>query len=341
MMHNKSMQLSQLMPLLIHTFKSEHDLIKAIDELSLKFTQKREQISDYLKDERLTSAYTAFYLTTNMPKLEAVFKWLPELWVEQFKLSTFIDVGAGPGTFSLAFREWAGVPVKAMQIETSSVMREQAQKIWAGLYPDEKLLNKAEGQKVLFFGHSANEMGSEVALRYVKEHDPDHILFIEPGTKDFFPKMLEIRRVLLKQGYNILFPCPTADECPMKGSETDWCHQFVQVRQESEVERLSQMVKKDRRNLPLTVHAFSKTFKSANPTSRVVRILPETKFSYEWETCELNHLEHYQIMKRGLNKMALNSLSEALAGAAMEVELEKEVEKKKRVKILTLNKLPL
>lgn len=335
------MQLSKLMPLLLHTFKNEHDLIKAIEELSLKFTQKREQISDYLKDARLTSAYTAFYLTTNMPKLEAVFKWMPEEWTQQLKQSTFIDVGAGPGTFSLAFREWAGGPVKVMQIETSAVMREQAQKIWGGLYPDEKLLHKAEGEKVLFFGHSANEMGPEIALRYVKEHDPDHLLFIEPGTKEFFPQMLEIRKVLIKKGYNILFPCPTADECPMKGSQADWCHQFIQVRQESEVERLSQMVKKDRRNLPLTVHAFSKTFKTDNPSSRVVRIFPETKFSYEWESCELNHIEHYQIMKRGLNKNALSLLRETLAGAAIEVELEKEVEKSKRVKVKTLNKLPL
>ena len=185
------MDLNNLLPLLIYKFKSESDLVKAIEELSLKFTQKREQISDYLKDERLTSAYTAFYLTTNMPKLEAVFKWMPETWLAQIKNSTFIDVGAGPGTFSLAFREWAEVPVKVMQIETSPVMRDQAKRIWEGLYPDEKLLLKAEGETFLFFGHSANEMGVEAALRYVKEYNPDHILFIEPGTKEFFPQMLK------------------------------------------------------------------------------------------------------------------------------------------------------
>jgi hypothetical protein len=335
------MQLTNLLPLLLHQFKNESDLIKAIEELSLKFTQNRDRISDYLKDERLTSAYTAFYLTTNMPKLEAVLKWMPEAWTEQLKKSTFIDLGAGPGTFSLAFREWAQMPVKVMQIETSAVMREQAKKIWDGLYPNENLLQKPEGEVFLFFGHSANEMGAEVALRYIKELKPDHILFIEPGTKDFFPEMLKIRDGLIKYGFNILFPCPTADECPMKNSATDWCHQFIQVRQENDVERLSQIVRKDRRNLPLTVQAFSKTFKSDNPTSRVVRVLPETKFSYEWEGCELNHIEHYQIMKRGLSKDALARLSSTLAGAALEVELEKELEAAKRVKVKSLNKSSL
>ncbi|MBA2403373.1 MAG: hypothetical protein H0V66_01270 [Bdellovibrionales bacterium] len=107
------------------------------------------------------------------------------------------------------------------------------------------------------------------------------------------------------------------------------------------MERLSQMVRKDRRNLPLIVHAFSKTFKTNNPTVRVVRVLPETKFSYEWESCELNKLEHYQIMKRGMDKKELNQLSEVLAGAALEIELDKVVENKKRVKVKTLNKRPL
>lgn len=335
------MKLHQLMPLLLHTFKSEHDLLKAIEELSAKFTKDRQNISDYLKDERLTAAYTAFYLTTNMPKLEAVFEWMPKEWLERFKNATFIDLGAGPGTFSLAFREYVGAPVKIQQIETSAVMREQAKKLWEGLYPDEKLVVAAEGEKVLFFGHSANEMGPEVALKYIRDINPDHILFIEPGTKEFFPKMLAIRDILLQKGFNILYPCPTHDECPLKGSTEDWCHQFIQVKQDSEVERLSQIARKDRRHLPLIVHAFSKTFKSANPSSRVIRVLPETKFSYEWEACELNQRQHYQIMKRGLSKGAQNLLGETLAGAALEIDVEKELEKSKRVKIKMLNNRPL
>jgi ribosomal protein RSM22 (predicted rRNA methylase) len=335
------MKLSTLFPYLLHKFKSEHDLVKAIEELSLNFTQKREKIGDYLKDERLTSAYTAFYLTTNMPKLEAVFNWMPEAWVQSLKNATFVDIGSGPGTFSLAFRAWANSPVKVMQVETSQLMREQAQRIWNGLYPNEKLLHKPDGETILFFGHSANEMGVDAALRYIKEFNPDHILFVEPGTKDFFPKMLQIRDALIKQGHHILFPCPNSLECPLKNSEEDWCHQFIQVKQGADVERLSQMVKKDRRYLPLIVHAFSKTFKSDNPSSRVIRVLPETKFSYEWESCELNQLEHYQIMKRGLNKGELKTLSETLAGAALEVEVEKELENSKRVKIKSLNNSPL
>lgn len=335
------MKLHQVQPFLLHDFKSESDLIKAIEELSLKFTQNRARISDYLHDERLTSAYTAFYLTTNMPKLEAIFEWMPRPWLEQLKNCTFIDLGAGPGTFSLAFRAWAGAGAKISQIETSSVMRAQAKKLWEGLYPNEALITQPSGEKVLFFGHSANEMGVDVALKYIRDFKPDHILFVEPGTKEFFPQMLKIREALINDEFNVLFPCPQASECPLKNSEEDWCHQFIQVQQEPEVERLSQMVRKDRRHLPLIVHAFSKTFSHQNPTSRVIRVLPETKFSFEWESCELNQLKHYQIMKRGLSKAEVQLLSGVLSGAAVETELEKEMEKSKRVKIKSLNNKPL
>ena len=71
------MNLSEIMPHLLYQFKSESDLVKAIEEISLKFTKERSNIGDYLKDPRLVSAYTVFYLLTNIPKLEAVLKWLP------------------------------------------------------------------------------------------------------------------------------------------------------------------------------------------------------------------------------------------------------------------------
>ena len=336
------MDLHQLKPYLLHEFKSEHDLVKAIEELSLKFTKERSDIADYLSDPRLVSAYTAFYLTTNIPKLEAVFKWMPEAWLADLKNCDLIDLGAGPGTFSLAFAEWCKSEMTGdfFQIEKSRLMREQAQKIWQGLQSDKKCFHgehfneKGDKERFLLFGHAANEMGPYEAIRYIEKIKPQHILFIEPGTKTFFPQMLEIRDVLLASGFNILYPCPNASGCPMKGSDTDWCHQFINVSHSADVERLTQMVKKDRKLLPLTVHAFSKNTYEKNPSERLVRVMPETKFSFEWEVCVENHLKKYQIMKRPYNKSEQKSLGQVLAGASVESEVEKETEQSTRVKLL-------
>lgn len=335
-----SISISKISPFLLHRFVSEHDLVKAIHELSAGFTNDRKLLENYLNDERLISAYTAFYLLTNYPKLEEALKWLPATWVEEVRQSSFIDLGAGPGTFSIAWKIWQGRTTPGIaQIETSALMRKQADKIWKGLFSEEQLLNfkDIKSNKLLFFGHSANEMGVDKSLRYIKEIGPENILFVEPGTKDFFSVMLQIRKALLEMGYHIIFPCPNSLACPMEESKQDWCHQFMHIKQESEVERISQMARKDRRNLPIIVQAFSKTYQNENPILRVVRVLPETKFSYEWEVCEENQLQSYQVMKRGLDRATTDQLSGVLAGAAIEAELEKQLPDSKRVKIIKIN----
>ena len=337
------MKLSQIIPYLNYHFPSENDLVKAIQEVSVNFTKNREDINDYLRDSRLSSAYTAFYLTTNMPKLEGVFQWMDPKWLDKLKASMFFDIGAGPGTFSLAFRNWVGRPVDIFQIENSSLMREQAKKIWDGLYPGEILRqsismgNLSPSEKFMLFGHSANEMGTQEVMKYVEEINPEHILFVEPGTKDFFFKMLEIRKNLISKGYEILFPCKELTDCPMANQSQDWCHQFIQVKQDPEIERLSQMAKKDRRLLPLTVQAFSLKNKKIFDGVRVVRVFPETKFSFEWEVCEKNIIHHYQVMKRGLSKSNLDLFSSIKSGDLIHVEIEKIMEKQIRVKLKLLN----
>lgn len=334
--------LNQILPHLIYSFKSEDELVKAIREISEKFTVNRERISDYLKDPRLVAAYTAFYLLTNIPKLEEVLKWMPENWVREIKDCDFIDLGAGPGTFSFAWKMMGGKG-DFYQIELSTLMKEQARKLWEALYP-EKLNQSSRWEwqtnrpKFLLFGHSANEMGVDVAIKYIKDINPDHILFIEPGTKEFFPKMLEIRKHLLKEEYQVLYPCPLPHECPMRNGE-DWCHQFIHVRQNDEIERVSQMARKDRKLLPLTVQAYSRSFNTLNPEERLVRVFPETKFSLEWEVCHLNQLEHYQLMKRDLSKAEAKDLGSILAGEGIVTEVMKEIEQKKRVKLLKVLKL--
>ena len=331
------MNLSNVMPHLLYEFKSENDLVKAIDEISLKFTKERDKIGDYLKDPRLVSAYTAFYLLTNIPKMEEVLKWMPQDWIEQLKKCDFIDLGAGPGTFSLAWKA-LGCSGDFYQIELSALMKEQGKKIWQGFHTESLRQGSrwewtGQNEKFVLFGHSANEMGAKVAIDYIEKINPDHILFIEPGTKDFFPKMLEIRDYLLKKNWNVLYPCPLALECPMKNSPDDWCHQFISVKQDAEIERISQMAKKDRKLLPLTVHAYSKTFSYKNPSERLVRVLPETKFSLEWEVCHDNVIEQYQVMKRDLTKQDTKSLGGILAGASIESEVVKTLERSKRVKV--------
>jgi hypothetical protein len=335
------MEIKDCSSFLIFDFSNEADLLKAIEELSRKFTVERNKLGDYLKDPRLTAAYAAFYLTTNVPKLAAVMEWMPQEWKEHLKRLPLLDMGAGPGTFSIAWREWVGEAFKGVhQIETSDLMRQQATKLWSGLYPAEahKLQHGSPSKNpasLMLFGHSANEMGAQVTLNYVDALGSDELLFIEPGTKTFFPEMIKIREGLLERGYNILFPCPSSSACPLAQSERDWCHQYVTVTHPPEIERLSQKMHLDRKLFPLIVQAYSKTHQHQTQ-ERIVRVHPETKFSFEWDVCSGEKVERYQLLRKHLSREDQKHLAKVLAGAAIETAEEKVLESAKRVKLKKL-----
>jgi ribosomal protein RSM22 (predicted rRNA methylase) len=337
-----SLTLSKILPHLLFQFKSESDLVRATHELSSIFNHQRDRLPEYGKDARLVSAYTAFYALTNIPKLEATLKWFSEDVIKDWESIELVDVGAGPGTMSLAWMELFPKTKEIYQIEQSQLMKEQSAKIFAAIYPEVKLRfsgnQKSEKKRIALFGHSLNEMGVEIGMRMIRDLDPDYILFIEPGMLTVFPQMLEMREKLLSE-YSILFPCLGQGDCPLKNNNQDWCHQYLHVKQTDEVERLTQLASKDRRHLPITVHLYSKESKTleVNHKARVFRTLPETKFSLEMQVCveekESLLLKHFQIYKKHYSKKEQKDLEQILAGDLVDYEVEKELPEYSRVKI--------
>lgn len=321
------------MPHLLHEFASEADLVKAVGELSAAFTTDRGNIQKYLSDPRLVSAYTAFYLTTNIPKLEAVLSWLtPEFRSEILKCE-LIDVGAGPGTFSVAWKELGGG--ESVMLETSKIMREQA----ARLLPKACFkIGAKEKPRLLLFGHSLNEMGVEAGLKYVNEAKPDYVWMIEPGTKEVFALALEFRRRMIRDGWHVRYPCLGMGECPMHGSE-DWCHQYVDVRHDPEVERLTQLAQRDRRHLPLTVMMFERgpIAKRDENLARIVRTFPATKFSHEWQVCREENglvLERFQLPFKSYPKSEKKAVVALLAGSLIQFGTDKQLVDSRRIRLI-------
>ncbi len=321
------------MPHLLHEFASEADLVKAVGELSKAFTTDRGNIQKYLSDPRLVSAYTAFYLTTNIPKLEAVLSWLTPDYRAEILQHELIDVGAGPGTFSVAWKELGGGD--GVMLETSQLMRDQA----ARLLPKARFtLAELVKPRLLLFGHSLNEMGVEAGLKYVSEAKPAHVWLIEPGTKEVFALALEFRRRMIRDGWQVRYPCLGMGECPMNGTE-DWCHQYVHVRHDPEVERLTQLAQRDRRLLPLTVLMFEREpiAKRDENLARIVRTLPATKFSHEWEVCREEKglkLERFQLPFKSYPKSEKKAVEALLAGSLIQFETDKQMVDSRRIRLI-------
>jgi ribosomal protein RSM22 (predicted rRNA methylase) len=326
----REISLDELLPHLLYQFKSEHDLVSAIEEISRAFTLNRSELQNYLSDPRLVSAYTLFYLSTNVPKLQKVMELIPKRDWQKFHL---VDVGAGPGTFSIA---WAHLfsPQKLTQIEASSFMQEQSQKLMQAFFPDIKVDHTLpkNSSSLLLFGHSMNEMGVTTALDFVDKSHASQILLIEPGTKEVFALALKFREEMKKRGFSILYPCPSHDACPLAGQPLNWCHQVIEVRHHPSIERLTQLARKDRRVLPLLIQYYEKdqyVFEGA----RLFRVLKETKFSFEWEVCQDNQIERWQIEKKHLSKEEQKRVEKLLAGATVQGEVIKVFPDFKRIKL--------
>ncbi len=327
------MNVEQIRPYLLYEFKSDSELVKAINELSLKFTTKRESIQDYLCDEKLASAYVCFFLLTNIPKLQAAAdKCMIEF--DDYKNWQIIDIGCGPGTFSLALLE-NNLDLDLVLYDKSEIMLRQSRKIFEGLYPKlqptftaiEKEIPKKEKPRLGIFGHSANEIPVSEIVHLFDILDLDEILFIEPGTKDFFQKMLKIRTHLL-DSYEQYYPCLGRSNCSMVD---DWCHQYLHVSHATDVERISQLAGKDRRKLPIIIHWYGRDKKQKNPGQRIVRVFPKTKHSLEWQCCDSNQeLMRFEIPTRNIKKQELKQWDKISAGDLVELEIKKELNADKK-----------
>ena len=162
-----SLSLDDIRPHFLNPDLSDAELVHLIQEMSSKFTKNRSQIGDYVQDEDRVSAYAALYLPTNIPKLHFLLSNLPEAILEDLKNRTFIDIGSGPGTFSLGWSLLFETPPKEIVcVDSSKLMQEQAALMVKGFFSEANIRTQSKfieksPESVLFYGHSINEMGIE------------------------------------------------------------------------------------------------------------------------------------------------------------------------------------
>jgi ribosomal protein RSM22 (predicted rRNA methylase) len=315
---------------------SESEIKKLLNKIHENFILNRQKIEDYVESKEMVSAYSLFYLPTNILKLPFVLSQLDRETLEEIGKTTILDVGSGPGTYSLGFLEFLQVNSLVL-IDKSELMLNQAVKFIENFFPDFKnvayLKNldsfKPSGDITLFFGNSINEMGFEKAMGLIEKFKPRFLFFIEPGTKDFFKMALKIRNKVRGEGYSVIYPCPSLiSGCPLE-NKNDWCHQILNTTLDPSIERLSQILKKDRRAMPFISHLYRLSKSVSFTKARLIRILPETKFAFIWEVCiEENgsiQIKRFEVLKKTLSKKALKKLKKESTGITVEFEVIKKI----------------
>ena len=335
------LSIDDIRPHLLNPDLGENDLVRLIQEMSMKFTKRRDQIGDYVLDDDHVSAYTALYLTTNIPKLHFLLSKLSPKILADIKSRTFIDVGCGPGTFSLGMSLLFEKPPKEIIcVDSSKTMLNQAEKMVKGFFSEANIkthlkYNEVNRESVLFYGHSINEMGIARVQDQIMVIDPEYVIWIEPGTSELFSELKKLRTSLL-DAYDILYPCPSNAGCP-----NDWCHQVLRTSHDASVERLSQLVSLDRKILPMTAHVYKRKSNLApSSVATIVRYITETKFSFEYEVClfenDKNKNAVIEIQKKQLDKKTQKKFKNLSVGEKLSFSIDKIIGEKYRVTLKTL-----
>lgn len=325
---------TELQKVLLTPELKEHELVKYLRRLNEIFTLERRSLESYPESRELVSAYTLFYMTTNIPKLRFILDKLPAVLLKKMASTTFIDIGTGPGTYLWAWCDYFKDQVGALfGIDRSMLMLEQARicshklfesKISVTLSPSLPPLG-AES-KTLFFGHSLDEMGIPEGLKIIERVNPEFIIALGPGTPDYFMNALKLRDSLLRKDYHIHYPCPHSFECPVLKREGDWCHQIFHHVHDPSIERLSQIIERDRRTMPLIAQVYSKEKVEVAHQCTIIRSLGETKFSFEFQVCLKEGREKkIEVLKKDLDKEQIKKLRKIDTGTQLQVEVLKQV----------------
>ncbi len=321
---------------------SEAEVVDGLKLISNTFNLNRTKIDDVYKSASNVSSYACFYLPTNMYKMKFLLSQIDQSLIEDIRKSSVIDIGCGPGTYTFSLIECLNEPLMSFYgIDHNPLMLEQAKKLHDAIYPCSSIdwrqdIPKVDGAKTMIFGNSINEMGYKEALRLIHRVEPEIIVAIEPGTKESYTTMNELRTQLIKAGFHINFPCPGDGECPMK--QDNWCHQIIRTQLDFDVERLSQLIERDRKTMPAVIHLYSK--RKLFHQNSLIRLEKNQKHAYLWNICqsesvEKNSFKKIEILKRSFSKSDKKNLEKISTGHSLVFDVEKEIsENISRVKLL-------
>jgi ribosomal protein RSM22 (predicted rRNA methylase) len=193
---------------------------------------------DAVPDATAALAYAIARMSATYAACIRAFDLTAEL-APSFAPATMLDLGAGPGTATLAAAAvWPDL-TRAHLIEPNAALGAIATDIVA----TETSIKVALEQRMHLSGSGATAFADLVTLSYVLAEQPEKdvaafvtrlaasvgglMIIVEPGTPAGHARILSARAALVAAGLEILAPCPHANACPLP--QGDWCHFSVRL----------------------------------------------------------------------------------------------------------------
>ncbi|HLU47730.1 MAG TPA: small ribosomal subunit Rsm22 family protein, partial [Planctomycetota bacterium] len=226
----------------------------SLRELFELFTTRRSQLPrlNYLDDPRLRLAYLRYHVPLNVARATCVLEDVLRMRPEAAEWENVVDLGAGPGSASLATLARLPSTTRRHYVLTDrsrgalKLARELLESTARGLGAEppkittriEKLpsIPAIEPRSIVWLAMVLNELLASgkrgfdpVALvRRIEARMPERsiLILVEPAQREPGRRLLEVRDVFAaSRAWRILGPCTHARSCPLlRAAHRPWCH---------------------------------------------------------------------------------------------------------------------
>ena len=216
------------------------DLYTFQNQLSIAY--RNRQPTSILKSIEAIGAYAIARMPATYHAVQACYQQLPT----DFQPQSLLDLGAGPGTASLAALDFWPSLKQLTLVENHKVMYAFQKILWQYLNPP--LSYHSVHDTIHPLGNLPQESFDLVVLAYVLgeikpynhqevilqawQKAAKYLLIVTPGTPHDFKYLLKARDLLLSKGAVIAAPCTHQLNCPLTNTE-DWCHFSVRLQRSS------------------------------------------------------------------------------------------------------------
>jgi ribosomal protein RSM22 (predicted rRNA methylase) len=223
--------------------------------------------------------------------------------VPGFAPTSCVDLGAGPGTATLAARDLLPSLQTLTLVERDGGMLQFAQKFVPDAHFSQADLASADipAADLIICAYALNELTAEVRERVLTrawQSTRAALVIVEPGSPVGFKHILSARRFFIgSNDATIAAPCPGHMPCSLE-QVGDWCHFSARVQRSSLHRRLKNA------SLPYEDEKFSYVIAVKKPVvpvpaaARIVRRPEKLKGHVKLQLCTIDGLKHEAVTQR-------------------------------------------
>lgn len=303
------------------------------------------RLSDhYLKSEKLTPwqqtgtdiAYLAYFLPLNALRLRRVIEH--GLQRDFFaNVDAVLDFGSGLGAAQWALASLPSLSRLSYFALEHSMTAQRLHQTLARSLPAPQFINKPyppSKDSLAVLSYSLSELKS--FPQWLNEFN--FVMIVDSSERNEGRKLLELRRLLIDQGFFIWAPCTHQGNCPLLESKKDWCHDRVHVELPPWFYELERHLPMKNRSLTFSYLLAAKTPPPNLPLS-VLRVIGDTlkeKGKIRQAVCRGSNREFLS----WVGKKSISEAKELPRGALITLSQFKGIARELRVESSDINILP-